>query len=78
MSREGADAATVARLQALLAPESGAPRIPAAGPRELRPLARILGRVAGRVPRTRPPNKSETGRPIAFPIRSKHAVSYAE
>jgi alkylhydroperoxidase family enzyme len=57
MSREGADAATVARLQALLAPsESGAPRIPPARPRELRPLARILARVAARVTGTGPPN----------------------
>jgi alkylhydroperoxidase family enzyme len=57
MSREGADAATVARLQALLAPsESGAPRIPPARPRELGPLARILARVAGRVTGTGPPN----------------------
>ena len=57
MSREGADAATVARLQALLAPsQSGAPRIPAARTRELRPLARIVARVAGRVSGTGPPN----------------------
>jgi alkylhydroperoxidase family enzyme len=57
MSRERADVATVARLQALLPPpERGTPRIPAARPRELRPLARILAAVAGRVTGTGPPN----------------------
>jgi len=57
MSREPADVATVARLQALLPPpETGTPRIAAARPRELRPLARILASVAGRVTGTGPPN----------------------
>jgi alkylhydroperoxidase family enzyme len=57
MGRQRADVATVARLRALLpAPENGTPRIPAARPGELRPLARILAGVAGRITGTGPPN----------------------
>jgi alkylhydroperoxidase family enzyme len=49
--------ATVARLQALLAsPESGEPRIAPAQPRELRPLARLVAVIAGRVGGGGPPN----------------------
>ena len=45
------------RLQALLAPaESGEPRIAPARPRELRPLARIVAEIAGRVTGSGPPN----------------------
>ena len=57
MSRQRAQSATVARLQALLPPEeSGAPRIAPARPHELRPLARIVAEIAGRVSGSGPPN----------------------
>ena len=57
MSRQHADGATAARLQALLAPvQAGAPRIAPARPRELRPLARIVAGLAGRVTPSGPPN----------------------
>jgi alkylhydroperoxidase family enzyme len=47
----------VARLQALLPPpQSSAPRIAPARPDELRPLARIVAHVAGRLTATGPPN----------------------
>ncbi|MGB0091811.1 MAG: carboxymuconolactone decarboxylase family protein, partial [Solirubrobacteraceae bacterium] len=49
--------ASVAKLQALLPPEEGeGPRIAPARPRELRPLARIVAEVAGRVTAGGPPN----------------------
>ena len=57
MRRQRTDIATVARLQAVLpAPERGAPRIAPAQPRELRPLARLVARIAGRVSGSGPPN----------------------
>ena len=57
MSRQHADGATAVRLQALLAPvQAGAPRIAPARPRELRPLARIVAGLAGRVTPSGPPN----------------------
>ena len=57
MSGRRAQGADVARLQALLAPPpSGAPRIAPARPGELRPLARIVAHVAGRLTHTGPPN----------------------
>jgi alkylhydroperoxidase family enzyme len=57
MRRQRADSATVARLQALLAPmERDQPRIAPAQPRELRPLARLVAEVAGRVSGSGPPN----------------------
>jgi alkylhydroperoxidase family enzyme len=57
VSRRRADGANVVRLQALLAPaESGEPRIAPARPHELRPLARIVAEVAGRVTGTGPAN----------------------
>jgi alkylhydroperoxidase family enzyme len=57
VSRQRAQGATVARLQALLpAVEGGAPRIAPARPRELRPLARIVAEIAGRVTGSDPPN----------------------
>jgi alkylhydroperoxidase family enzyme len=47
----------VARLRALLpSDDSGVARIPPARPRELRPLARLVATVAGRVTGTGPPN----------------------
>jgi alkylhydroperoxidase family enzyme len=57
MNRQHAPGAHVARLQALLpAEDSGTPRIIPARPRELRPLARLVATVAGRVTGTGPPN----------------------
>jgi alkylhydroperoxidase family enzyme len=57
MSRRRALGADVARLQALLPPgPHAAPRIPPARPHELRPLARIVALVGGRVTGTGPPN----------------------
>ena len=57
MSRQPADGATAARLQALLAAEgTGAPRIAPARLRELRPLARIVAGLAGRVTGAGPPS----------------------
>ena len=57
MRRQRTDIATVARLQALLAPtERNEPRIAPAQPRELKPLARIVAEVAGRVSGSGPPN----------------------
>jgi alkylhydroperoxidase family enzyme len=45
------------RLQALLAPApTSPPRIPAARPRDLRPLARIVAEVSGRITGSGPPN----------------------
>ena len=47
----------MASLQALLLPaDDGKPRITPARPRELRPLARIVAEIAGRVSPTGPPN----------------------
>lgn len=43
-----------ARLQALLPPVSQAPRVPPAPPRKLRPLARVVALVSGRVTGTGP------------------------
>jgi alkylhydroperoxidase family enzyme len=43
-----------ARLQALLPPVSRAPRVPPAPPRKLRPLARVVALVSGRVTGTGP------------------------
>jgi alkylhydroperoxidase family enzyme len=55
--RQRTDIATLAGLQALLAPpERGEPRIAPAQPRELRPLARLVAEVAGRVGGSGPPN----------------------
>jgi alkylhydroperoxidase family enzyme len=57
VSRQRADGATAARLQALLAPvEIGAPRIAPARLRELRPLARIVAAIAGRITGGGPPS----------------------
>jgi alkylhydroperoxidase family enzyme len=57
VSRQRAQGATVARLQALLPPvESSEPRIAPARARELRPLARIVAESAGRLSATGPPN----------------------
>ena len=56
MSRQRAQDATVARLQALLPADSREPRIAPARPRELRPLARIIAGLAGRVTPGGPPN----------------------
>jgi alkylhydroperoxidase family enzyme len=57
MSRQRARGAEVAGLQALLPPaEGGEPRVAPARPRELRPLARIVAEVAGRVTDSGPPN----------------------
>ena len=57
MRRQRAQRADVARLQALLPPvESGVPRIAPARPDELRPLARIVAELAGRVSGNGPPN----------------------
>jgi alkylhydroperoxidase family enzyme len=55
--RRRAQHADVARLRALLAPvERGVPRIAPARTRELRPLARIVAELAGRVSDSGPPN----------------------
>jgi alkylhydroperoxidase family enzyme len=57
VSRQRAQEATVARLQAMLAPIEGAtPRIAPARTGELRPLARIVAAVAGRITGTGPTN----------------------
>jgi alkylhydroperoxidase family enzyme len=56
VSRQRAQDATVARLQALLPADSREPRIAPARPRELRPLARIIAGLAGRVTPGGPPN----------------------
>ena len=57
MRRQRSDPPTVARLQALLAPpERAEPRIVPAQPRELRPLARLVADLAGRVSGGGPPN----------------------
>lgn len=57
MSHQRAPGATVVRLQALLPPlERGTPRITPAAPKELRPFARIVAEVAGRVTGTGPAN----------------------
>jgi alkylhydroperoxidase family enzyme len=57
VSRRRAQDANVARLQALLAPtESGEPRIAPGRPQQLRPLARIVAEIAGRVTGTGPAN----------------------
>jgi alkylhydroperoxidase family enzyme len=57
VSRQRTRGATVAGLQALLPPvESGEPHIAPARPHELRPLARIVAKIAGRVTGTGPPN----------------------
>jgi alkylhydroperoxidase family enzyme len=57
VSRRRANGADVARLQALLVPaERGEPRIAPAPPHELRPLARIVAELAGRVTGTGPAN----------------------
>jgi alkylhydroperoxidase family enzyme len=55
--RQRAQRPDVVRLHALLpAAESGVPRVAPAHPHELRPLARIVAEVAGRVSGTGPPN----------------------
>jgi alkylhydroperoxidase family enzyme len=57
VSPRRAQSATIARLRALLPPaESGAPRIAPARPSELRPLARFVARIVGRVSGNGPPN----------------------
>lgn len=57
MSRQRVRGAEVARLQALLPPaEGGQPRVAPAGTHELRPLARFVAAVAGRVTDSGPPN----------------------
>ena len=57
MSRRRAEGANVARLQALLAPaDGGESRIAPARPQQLRPLARILAEIAGRLTPDGPPN----------------------
>jgi alkylhydroperoxidase family enzyme len=57
VSRQRAQDATVARLQAMLAPIEGAtPRIAPARNGELRPLARVVAAVAGRITGTGPTN----------------------
>jgi len=57
VSRQRVSSADVARLQALLSPAgSGNPRIAPARPQELRPLARIVAAIAGRVSATGPPH----------------------
>ena len=57
MSRQPAQGANVAGLQALLSPtDTGKPRIAPAHPRELGPLARIVAEVAGRASASGPPN----------------------
>jgi alkylhydroperoxidase family enzyme len=57
MTRQRPDAATVTMLQALLPPtDGGSPRIAAARPEQLRPLPRIVAKVAGRLTGTGPAN----------------------
>ena len=57
MSRQRPSRADVARLQALLPPaQGGKPRIAPARLQELRPLARIVAVIAGRVSANGPPN----------------------
>jgi alkylhydroperoxidase family enzyme len=57
MSEQRVRGANVARLQALLPPaESSKPRIAPARPHELRPLARIVAEIAGRIAGSGPPN----------------------
>ncbi len=57
MSRGGADRAEVTRLQGLLPPApDGRPRLAPADPSELRPLARIVADIAGRLTGTGPPS----------------------
>lgn len=56
MSRRRPQAADVARLQALLSADSADPRIAPGRPQDLRPLARIVAGVTGRVTGTGPPN----------------------
>lgn len=57
MSCRCARGAEAAGLQALLAPaESGTPRLAPARPQELRPLARIVAEIAGRLTSGGPPN----------------------
>jgi alkylhydroperoxidase family enzyme len=55
--RQRLQGATIAGLQAMLPPsERGEPRIAPVHPRELRPLARLVSEVAGRVGGSGPPN----------------------
>jgi len=57
MSRPRAQDATVTRLQAMLTPpEGGTPRIAPAPTGSLRPLARLVAEIAGRITGTGPPN----------------------
>ncbi len=57
MTRRRVSGAEVARLQALLPPaQGGEPRLAPASPHELRPLARIVAVVAGRLSGGGPPN----------------------
>ena len=57
MTRPRAGDSQVASLQALLAFErTSPPRIPPAPPRELRPLARLIARITGRLTGGGPPN----------------------
>lgn len=56
-SANGGMRATVAELKGLVLPDrSGAPRIAPADPRQLRPLARIVAEVGGRITGTGPAN----------------------
>ena len=55
MSTQGAQGAHIAGLRALLPPVEGEPRIAPARLRELRPLARLVAAVAGRVSGSGPP-----------------------
>jgi alkylhydroperoxidase family enzyme len=57
VSGRRAQGANVAGLQALLVPaDRGAPRIAAVRPQQLRPLARIVAEITGRVTGSGPPN----------------------
>ncbi len=57
MTRRRVSGAEIARLQALLPPaQGGEPRLAPASPHELRPLARIVATVAGRLSDGGPPN----------------------
>lgn len=57
MRRQPTDRAEIARLQALLpAPPDGTTRIAPTDPYELRPLARIVAAIAGRLTATGPPH----------------------